>query len=49
MVQVAVLVQQLAALETWRACVLPRLLRTRAPRSSFPAYSVLFHEACCLR
>ena len=46
--KVKVIVQHVIILETWRKCLLPKLLKLSAPKSSFPIYSVIFHEACCL-
>ena len=46
--KVKVIVQHVIILETWRQCLLPKLLKLSAPQSSFPIYSVIFHEACCL-
>ena len=40
--RVTVVVQQLVALEVWRQELLPRLLQSGPPASSFPAYSILF-------
>ena len=43
-----VIVQHVITLEIWRQQLLSRLLKLSVPHSSFPVYSVVFHEACCL-
>ena len=47
-IQVKTIIQQIICLEAWRMEILPRLLRMKTPKSSFPVYSVLFQEACSL-
>ena len=46
--KVKVLVEHIITLESWRHHLLPRLLKLSTPVSSFPVYSVVFQEACCL-
>lgn len=46
--KVKTIVQHIICLETWRSEIFPRLLKLKTPKSSFPVYSVLFQEACCL-
>ena len=46
--KVKTIIQQIICLEAWRMEILPRLLRMKNPKSSFPIYSVLFQEACSL-
>ena len=46
--KVNVVVEHIITLETWRHNLLPRLLKLSTPVSSFPVYSVVFQEACCL-
>ena len=46
--KVKVVVEHIITLETWRHNLLPRLLKLSTPVSSFPVYSVVFQEACCL-
>ena len=43
-----VIVQHVVTIEVWREQMLKRLLKLSAPKSSFPVYSVVFQEACCL-
>ena len=42
------IVQHVVTLEIWRQRLLPSLLKLSVPQSSFPVYSVVFQEACCL-
>jgi len=46
--KVKVIVQHVVTLEIWRQRLLPSLLKLSVPQSSFPVYSVVFQEACCL-